>query len=109
MSDYRCDRFKDRVGYKGQRYAVIFADEDGKNCLYGWQNESDGGLANSARLHPGWSNVRVVRVIGTCDKRMYEHNGAHAEIHESGQKLPPFPCENWQPILDPERLLEAAR
>ena len=62
MHDYRCDRFADRVGYKGQKYAVLFKDEDGKNCIYGWQNEPDGGLAKSAALHPGWTDVRIVPV-----------------------------------------------
>lgn len=57
-----CGLFKDRVGYKGQKYEVRFTDEDGKDCVFGWQNEPEGGLAKSASLHPGWSNVRVVLV-----------------------------------------------
>lgn len=36
-------------------------------------------------------------VLGTCDKTQYEHCGPHEEIHETGQVLPPFPCENWHP------------
>ena len=57
-----CDLFKDRVGYKGQKYEVRFTDEDGKEHVFGWQNEPKGGLAEAAALHPGWSNVRVVPV-----------------------------------------------
>jgi hypothetical protein len=57
-----CDAFKDRVGYRGQKYEVRFTNEDGLECIFGWQNEPAGGLADAAALHPGWSNVRVVPV-----------------------------------------------
>lgn len=60
--DYRCDLFKDRVGYKGQKYEVRFTDEAGVDRRFGWQNEAEGGLAEAAKLHPGWTNVRVVPV-----------------------------------------------
>jgi hypothetical protein len=60
--DYRCDLFKDRVGYKGQKYEVRFTDEDGKERVFGWQNEPRGGLADAVRLHPGWTKVRVVKI-----------------------------------------------
>ena len=59
--DYRCDRFKDRVGYKGQKYEVRFT-RDGKEQVFGWQNESTGGLAEAARLMPGVTNVRIVEI-----------------------------------------------
>ena len=57
---YRCDICKDRVGYRGQKYEVRFTDADGKDRVFGWQNEPEGGLANAAALHPGWTNVRIV-------------------------------------------------
>lgn len=57
----RCDRFKDRVGYKGQKYEVRFTDKDtGKECVFGWQNESEGGLANACRSAPWAEDVRVI-------------------------------------------------
>lgn len=61
-TDYRCDLFKSRVGYRGQKYEVRFTDADGKECVFGWQNEAMGGLAEAAVLHPGWTNVRIVEV-----------------------------------------------
>jgi hypothetical protein len=45
-----CGLFKDRVGYKGQKYEVRFTDEDGKERVFGWQNQPEGGLAKSARI-----------------------------------------------------------
>jgi hypothetical protein len=36
--------------------------------------------------------------LGTCDKHQYEHCGPHEKIHEVGQSMPPFPCENWKPL-----------
>lgn len=57
-----CNLFKDRVGYKGQKYEVRFKDESGVERVFGWQNEDSGGLASAARLHPGWTHVRVVLV-----------------------------------------------
>jgi hypothetical protein len=62
-TDYRCDLFKDRVGYKGQKYEVRFRDEEGMDRIFGWQNEPEGGLAKAAALHPGWSDVRVVEIM----------------------------------------------
>ena len=56
---YYCDRFKDRVGYKGQKYEVRFT-RDGEEHVMGWQNESSGGLAEAAKLMPGVTSVRVV-------------------------------------------------
>ena len=44
--------------------------------------------------------------LGTCDKKQYEHSGAHERIGEYGNKLPPFPCENWKPLCKHERLDE---
>ena len=38
-----------------------------------------------------------IEPTGTCDKTQYEHQGSHEQIFEHGQKLPPFPCENWKP------------
>jgi hypothetical protein len=64
-TDYRCDRFKNRVGYKGQKYAVMFTEGE-VDRVFGWQNEPEGGLTEAAALYPGWSNVRVVRVT-KCD------------------------------------------
>lgn len=61
----RCSAFDGRVGYKGQKYKVVFTDEDGKEHIFGWQNEKTGGLAKAAALHPGWSNVRVIKVTDT--------------------------------------------
>jgi hypothetical protein len=42
--------------------------------------------------------VILNKTLGTCDKKQYEHNGPHAQIHEFGQLMPPFPCVNWKPI-----------
>ena len=66
MTEYRCSLFENRVGYRGQRYEVRFTNEDGEEKVFGWQNERDGGLEKSARLHPGWSKVRVVDLC-TCN------------------------------------------
>jgi len=47
--------------------------------------------------------------LGICDKTQYEHHGAHEQIGEHGQMLPPFPCENWRAVVDkqtPEDLAE---
>lgn len=60
-----CDRFKDRVGYKGQKYEIRFIDkETGKERVFGWQNESKGGLADACRKAPWAKNVRIVPVEG---------------------------------------------
>jgi hypothetical protein len=56
-----CDRFKDRVGYKSQKYEVRFT-RDGVEHVMGWQNEASGGLENSAKLMPGVTATRVVPV-----------------------------------------------
>lgn len=61
-----CNLFKDRVGYRGQRYEVQFNDENGDTKTFGWQNEPSGGLAEAAALHPGWNMVRVVDLC-TCN------------------------------------------
>ena len=57
--DYRCHRFDGRVGYRGQKYEVRFV-RNGKESVFGWQNESSGGLADAAKLMPGVTNVRIV-------------------------------------------------
>ena len=57
-----CDLLKDRLGYNGQKYQVQFTHADGTVRTFGWQNEPEGGLAESAALHPGWTNVRVLPV-----------------------------------------------
>lgn len=56
-----CQLLKDKVGYRGQKYEVHFS-EDGVDRIFGWQNESSGGLAEAAVLHPGWTDVRVIPV-----------------------------------------------
>lgn len=61
-----CLLFKDRVGYRGQRYEVRFKDETGTERVFGWQNEPKAGLAQAARLHPGWTAVQVVDLC-TCN------------------------------------------
>lgn len=38
---YRCDRFKDVTGYKGQKYQVVATDANGKRKPLGWQNSED--------------------------------------------------------------------
>jgi hypothetical protein len=60
-SDYRCDRFKGRVGYRGQKYEIRFT-RDGEEHVMGWQNESEGGLAKAAKLMPGVTAVRIIEV-----------------------------------------------
>ncbi len=39
--------------------------------------------------------------LGRCDIKQYEHVGLHEQIMEHGQRLPPFPCENWKPDTPP--------
>lgn len=58
---YQCERFKDHVGYKGQRYAVYYT-RDGEEKLMGWQNASSGGLEDAAKLMPGVTSTRVTPV-----------------------------------------------
>jgi hypothetical protein len=57
-----CDRFKDRVGYKGQKYAVLANKEDGTETQLGWQNgeslEAWAGLARAWHL----DNLRLKEV-----------------------------------------------
>jgi hypothetical protein len=36
--------------------------------------------------------------LGTCNKKQYEHSGPHEKVFDVCQSMPPFPCENWQPI-----------
>ena len=56
--DWAC---KKHVGYKGQRYEVRYTDSEGKDCLFGWTNDAEGGVfVTSIEMHPGWSNPRVV-------------------------------------------------
>jgi hypothetical protein len=57
---HRCNLFHNKVGYRGQRYEVRYTDEQGAEHVFGWQNQPKDGLAKAARLHPGWSKVRVV-------------------------------------------------
>lgn len=63
MSCVVCGKWgcKDHVGYKGQRYEVRARRDDGVGFPVGWTNEPDGGaIAEAARLHPSWTDVRVV-------------------------------------------------
>jgi hypothetical protein len=49
------------VGYKGQRYEVRARGENGVGFPVGWTNQADGGaIAEMARIHPGWTDVRVI-------------------------------------------------
>lgn len=34
--------------------------------------------------------------LGRCDFKQYEHCGAHEQIPDVGQRLPPFGCKNWK-------------
>ena len=58
---YRCDMFKDRVGYKGQKYAVYYT-RDAKEKMMGWQNQPSGGLEDAAKLMPRVTSTRVALV-----------------------------------------------
>ena len=66
---YRCDRFKDRAGYKGQKYAVYFT-RDGAEQLMGWQNEPEGGLAKAAALMPGVTGTRIETVHDAGQRKL---------------------------------------
>lgn len=56
-----CDSFKNRTGYKGQKYVVLYM-RDGEEHRMGWQNEASGGLEDAAKLMPGVTATRVVAV-----------------------------------------------
>ena len=55
---YHCDKFKGKIGYQGQKYAVYFT-RDGEEKLMGWQNEPSGGLEDAAKLMPGVESTSV--------------------------------------------------
>ncbi len=60
--DYRCHRFADRVGDRGQRYEVVgrrvgFGDLE----VLGWSHESEGrDLLEAFRKWPRYSDVWIV-------------------------------------------------
>ena len=56
-----CERMKERTGYKGQSHAVYYT-RDGEEKLFGWQNQSSGGLEDAAKLMPGVTSTRVAPV-----------------------------------------------
>ncbi len=57
--NYRCNKFN--VGDKGQRYEVYYKDSAGKEHLFGWTNEEDGGvLVDSINLNPSMTFSRIV-------------------------------------------------
>jgi hypothetical protein len=56
-----CNYFKDRVGYRGQKYEVRYT-RDGEEKVMGWQNQPSGGLEDAAKLMPGVTATRVVPV-----------------------------------------------
>lgn len=56
-----CDSFKNRSGYKRQKYAVFYT-RDGEEHRMGWQNESSGGLEDAAKLMPDVTSTRVAEV-----------------------------------------------
>lgn len=60
MCDVKCGSF--RVGDNGQRYEVRFFEvESGKERVFGWTNESDGGaLMRAAELMPSARDPFVV-------------------------------------------------
>lgn len=50
-----------RTGYNGQRYEVQFTDGEGLVKVFGWTNDSDGGLlCASVKAHPEWHSPRIV-------------------------------------------------
>lgn len=74
-----CDRFKDRVGFKGQAYIVVATPADGgPEQGIGWQNEPTGGLADMVNVHH-WpqfqaNSARVVRACQKCGGPEHEGN-----------------------------------
>lgn len=57
--NYHCGKFN--VGDKGQRYEVHYTDSDGKEKVFGWTNEADGGaLVRSINLNPSMNSPRVI-------------------------------------------------
>ncbi len=59
-----CDKMKSHTGYKGQKYEVRYT-RDGVEHVAGWQNDSEGGLENAAKLMPGVTATRIVEVNAT--------------------------------------------
>lgn len=58
----RCNRFQNRVGYRGQKY-MVFYTRDGEEKGMGWQNNPSGGLEDAAKLMPGVTSTRVAEVL----------------------------------------------
>jgi hypothetical protein len=58
---HNCHRWQ--TGYKGQKYAVVYDDSEGKMHRVGWQNEDSGGLAEAFTLAPYAHNIRVLPVV----------------------------------------------
>lgn len=58
MCENCCDRLKDHVGYRGQKYGVWYT-RDGEEELMGWQNEPSGGMEEAAKLMPGVTATSV--------------------------------------------------
>ena len=74
-----CDRFKDRVGYKGQKYVVVATPADGgAEQQIGWQNEPFGGLDDMVNVYR-WpefksGSARVLPACQTCGSP--KHDGS---------------------------------
>jgi hypothetical protein len=55
-----CRRFKDRVGYRGQKYAVVGDREDGSKTTLGYQNaDTIGDAWNKLAHHFRLRNLRL--------------------------------------------------
>lgn len=101
-----CDRFKDRVGYRGQKYEVLADKENGTVTRLGWQNGPDlrawEPLAKAWRLtnlrtkevEPEWNPMstapKTAREITVLMKDGTTHARAHWAEDLSGSDQPPY-------------------
>jgi hypothetical protein len=58
----RCDLFKERVGYRGQRYEhSCLSDDEDRRIVLGWSDtQNDPAFANMVDLRPGFSQYECV-------------------------------------------------
>lgn len=71
-----CHRFDGKVGYKGQKYEVRYTRASEEH-VFGWQNDSTGGLIAAACMMPGVTTARIVRLID--DKDMVTMHVGHTQ------------------------------
>jgi hypothetical protein len=62
--DYRCDVFKERVGYRGQKFEhSCFDDDQDRRRVLGWSNtKDDPAFVAMVKHRPGWSQYQCVEL-----------------------------------------------